>query len=393
MRLPEGPADGHVWPTLAQRHLLDAALQDGERAIAAFDAWQSAINVEEPFDWQMQRLLPLVFGTQSRLNSADPLMPRLKGVYRRAWVETHTLTERMRGPIGALVDAGIPVMLLKGAALAHRYYAHPAQRAMSDYDIAVKPTQVRQAIALLRTLGWETTAPFEEVRQRWAHALQLVHRDGGELDLHWRIMIEANDAVTASMWARAEPMRWCETSVFTLDPTDLLLHTMVHAVRWNSAAPLRWVADVHQIMRVRGSDIDWSRLKQLAITMQVGYRTALALEYLAQHEDLRTPPSLSNDLRASTKTWRERLEAKIILADQARWPSRFQYFYWSLLGDFARVAEPERGVASFLWAFPRYLCFRFSLNGRRELLPIVWRGVRHRISFGALRESGQGEPA
>ena len=57
--------------------------------------------------------------------------------------------------IAAAFDrAGIPLMVLKGAALYLTLYERPDRRAMDDLDLLVKPVDVDRAVVLLEQLGY-----------------------------------------------------------------------------------------------------------------------------------------------------------------------------------------------------------------------------------------------
>jgi hypothetical protein len=55
--------------------------------------------------------------------------------------------------VDALHAAGIPALLLKGAALVETVYPDPAQREMLDLDILVPGEQLDEASSVLTPLG------------------------------------------------------------------------------------------------------------------------------------------------------------------------------------------------------------------------------------------------
>ena len=85
-----------LWPTEQQYLVLTAALSDGKRALAAFKKWRSGLDDSLKFDREVFRLLPQLYQNLARCGCTDPLMARLKGVYRMSWVETHSHFEKMR---------------------------------------------------------------------------------------------------------------------------------------------------------------------------------------------------------------------------------------------------------------------------------------------------------
>jgi Uncharacterised nucleotidyltransferase len=53
-----------------------------------------------------------------------------------------------------LAMAQVPVLLLKGAALAYQVYARSCLRAMVDLDLLVRPDEVEHACVVMRDLGY-----------------------------------------------------------------------------------------------------------------------------------------------------------------------------------------------------------------------------------------------
>ena len=373
-------ADGHLWPTPEQRLLLRAALLEGEAAIDAYREWRQRVDVDADFNWQSQRLMPLVYHNLSRQEGGDPLMPRLKGVYRRAWYETHQLFQRTAPAVAALAAAGIDVLLLKGAPLVLTYYGNHALRPMSDIDVCVPHAEAARAVTVLQGLGWRPTSAPVADRYRFFHALQFVHPDGGELDLHWHVMYESlAPGFDDAFWQDTEPLNFLGTPVRQLGPTLALLHQVVHGVRWNPETPVRWIPDSLQILRRRGHDVDWERLLAIAGRMRLTTRLALGLDFLRREMDASIEVARLEQLQRVTTTAVERWENSVILTDtlaiqrQARGNARV------ILADFARVVDPTQAPLRFAMTLPHYLRFRFGLEGRRELPRMFLRGVARRL--------------
>jgi hypothetical protein len=75
----------------------------------------------------------------------------LSSRHRRATAAREVSIDRLLAAFGA---AGVPMLLLKGAALAHSLYARPELRAAADIDILVDPADERRAVDLVRGLGY-----------------------------------------------------------------------------------------------------------------------------------------------------------------------------------------------------------------------------------------------
>jgi len=89
----------------------------------------------------------------------------------------------------ALANAGIRSAALKGPLLGEAIYHDPGRRASGDIDLLVDPDQLREAVEVVRGLGYES--PTDHVEHEGLPLLHfaLVH-ERGELppvELHWRI--------------------------------------------------------------------------------------------------------------------------------------------------------------------------------------------------------------
>lgn len=374
----------HLWPSTEQRLLLEAALLDGDRAVSAFHSWRSMVSLEAEFSRGSYRLLPMVYSNMHRLGVTDPVMGRLKGVYRRSWYETHQVFHRAAPAVAQLAAAGIETMLAKGAPLALAYYGNAALRPMYDLDVAVPQRRLHDALGVLRDLGWRVAREPDAEMVRYRHAVQCFGPGGVELDLHWRMMYEvADQRGDAAFWESAEPLEFMGLTVRQPDPTHALFLVVVHGVRWNMETPVRWIPDAITIMRTRGNDIDWSRLQQLAATHRVTFRLALGLTYLAETLGAPVPRAVLRRLREADQSLLERFENSVVLQDDGTLNPSLLRNQLACLAEYSRAAQTHNPV-SFAVGYTHFLRYRFGLSGRRELLPRILRGVRRRV----IRDNG-----
>jgi hypothetical protein len=384
---PPRDAGGHLWPTAEQLLLLHAAVDEGDAAIAAFLEWASRIDLSQEFSRGSFRLLPLAFHNVQRLGLAHPLLPRLRGVYRKAWVETHQLLHRTRPEVEALVEAGIDVLLLKGAPLVLSYYGNHALRPMSDLDVAVPHERARDALTLLRAMGWRGRYMASPDALRFRHAVQLFHPDGTELDLHHRVLFEGmRDDADRRLWSATEPLDFSGVGVRQLDPAAMLLHTVVHGVRANRETPVRWIPDALVILRRRGGDIEVARLVAMARAIHVTARLRMGLELLAAEFGAPLPAGLLSTLGAVAPSLLERMENTVALTHPAELEGAIAN-QWSIFVDYCRCPDAAR-ARSFLPGFSHYVRYRLDLHSRRQILPRALTGLRRRLRSDTLPLAG-----
>ena len=377
---------GSLWPSVEQRLLLEAALFPGERGRKAFLEWRTRVDPDRDFSWNTLRLLPLVYANLHRQRLADPLMARLKGVYRRTWCETHQLFHRTAPALAALVAAGCDVLLLKGAPLALSYYGNHALRPMADVDLWVPRRQLSRAAEVLRTAGFISSVPWSSDTVRFRHAVQFVRpsEDGGtELDLHWHVLFEApDDGLDAAIWATSEPLDFVGVPVRQLDPTAMLLNVVLHGMRWNEESPVRWIPDALTVLRSREPAVDWPRLIAYAEDHKLTHRLWLGLSYLRRTFEAPIPEAPLAAL-GRPPSLLERVENTVMLADGARLTHSMLGTYWAGFAEYCRYSPPG-GPLAFLSGYSHYLRIQWGLSGRRELIPAFFRRLRSRL----LRDSG-----
>ena len=108
----------------------------------------------------------------------------------QAWVRQQAAAAlgvqgRLRAVLDSLQQARIPVLVLKGAALAHWLSPAPYLRESSDVDLLLADRDdALRAARVLASLGYALAYP----PGRFTHELSCRHRDGGlGLDLHWAL--------------------------------------------------------------------------------------------------------------------------------------------------------------------------------------------------------------
>lgn len=274
-----------MFPTREQELLLRAALLQGEPALHAWQHWRMQVNLEQERDAGTYRLLPLVYHNLRALGLDDPLMSKLRGIYRREWYKNQMLFHTIAEVLRLFHAAGIETMILKGAALTLLYYKDYGLRPLGDFDVLVPTVKRRAAIEVLTQAGWKPIShPVEkltgavlDVRHAWGFANERQH----QFDLHWHVLMQccypnAND----DFWADAVPVQVADVPTRALNPTDQLLHACVHGAAWNYVPPLRWIADAMVILNASHSEVEWARLIAQAEKRRLILPLRRALTYL-----------------------------------------------------------------------------------------------------------------
>ena len=308
------------WPTQAQELMLRAALLRGEPALEAWNEWRQTVNLDA-IDYGSHRMVPQLYRNLQRHGVKDPVMERLKGVYRYYLYKNEILMHRLGALLTAFKEAGIETMVLKGAALIPLYYRESGLRPMLDADVLVHAHQAAQAMDLLMSLRWKPRYPHPQMRfARPQMRIPVIHStpfeddDGRQVDLHWHLFWECFHAGDDDdYWKQAIPIEIRGVQTLALNPAAQLLHTCWHGARWNEVPPIRWVADAMSILDASAAEIDWTSLLKKAERHRIVLPVRDSLEYLKKKFDAPVPDTLLKSMAAVRISETERENYELIL--------------------------------------------------------------------------------
>lgn len=371
-----------VFPTREQYLVLKAALGGRREALAAYAEWRRTLDVAAEFDYEIFRLVPLLYDNLRRLGVEDDLTGRLKGAYRMAWVKSHRLAADTRPILDEMVGAGLRVMAVKGAPLGLLYYGNAALRPMGDYDFVVPQSEALWLVEFLAGRGYHPWRPVDADTLRYRHAMGFKRADGHEFDLHWHVLFDfCDEAADKWFWRGAEPFELLGQRVWAPDATRMLLHTIIHGIRWNEEPPVRWVADAVQILRQAGDAIDWPALVEFSEARDVTRRMWLGLRYLRDHFDAPVPDAVLARLGHRRQSWLERLENRTILRD---FHELHAGAFGPLLSELAPFSRYARGLGpiDFCAEFTHYLRYAWGLEARTAIPGYLLRRLGRRVAKG-----------
>ncbi|MCU0840887.1 MAG: nucleotidyltransferase family protein [Thiobacillaceae bacterium] len=224
-----------------------------------------------------------------------PVQPHLEAARTIAERQRHAVHWEARKLDQALGPAGMPVLLLKGAAYVLGDLPPARGRLFADIDILVPKAQLGRAEARLMLHGWHASqhSDYDQRYYReWMHELPpMSHiRRQSHLDVHHDLLPE-----TARLRTRPDLVIEASTPLpghrcLRLPCLeDLVLHSATHLFHegeWGHG--LRDLTDLDALLRLGMARPGWwSDLRTRAETLNLGYPLALALRYC--HWLLATP--------------------------------------------------------------------------------------------------------
>lgn len=134
-------------------------------------------------------------------------------------------------------DHGIPVIVLKGAALANSVYDSIGERPMCDVDLLILKQDRLRILSILETAGYqiESLPPkkFHPFSNNLMGEISFNSKSGGKFDLHWELTnaewvrkIIRLDMDT--LWRSSQPLEINRVKTLQLSTVDTLLHICLH---------------------------------------------------------------------------------------------------------------------------------------------------------------------
>ena len=295
------------WPSGVQLDLLRAALLQDERAVAAWGRWRDSAARHRGHD----RIVPLAVWNLRRLTGCDELTGLKPDPAQLTWTANGRLLDEVLPALGDLITTTVPVVLLKGVALAHSVYPSLALRRIGDVDVLVRADAVAAAAEVLRSRGFVEVAPRTESARQHLHSFGFARASGAGIDLHAFALYEcAAPGFDDGFWSRRVPFSLRGQAASTLAPCDHLLLTCVHGLRFSREPAVHWLADATLLLRAAGSHLDWDVLAEEARARRLEAPLHAALRLLRDALEAPVPDRALESLSRGARRPLRRLELR-----------------------------------------------------------------------------------
>jgi hypothetical protein len=297
--------------------LLRAALcQDKAVAAEALDQWWTGIADFDDVRGTDANLFPQVhWNLGSQIRDAT-LRARLKGTARHHWVRNQYLIANGGQLLDLLSGADVPVLLLKGAAIASTMDDDLGLRTMSDCDLLVPRSRVVEVIDILARSDLLEPGRIDYRDLDVVHGITLALRKNrhANFDLHWRPLRSVGATELAEeMYASARPAAFAGRPCLAPCPEHLVFHAIAHGFEWSPYPRYDWLVDLIKVLRRTASSFDWDKLVVSALRYRFGYMVGAALEEGRDKAGVAVPDAVLRRLRRPFAML-ERLEARTRLS-------------------------------------------------------------------------------
>ncbi len=287
---------------------------------------------------------------------------------RAAAAELLRLTD-LRALLEGFARHGVPVLIIKGTALAYEVYDAPELRPRADTDLLIDRADVDKARAVLAELGYEARVLSGDPHANRQQAFARTDSFGVEhvYDLHWDI---ANTPIVRDalrfdeLLARSVELPRIGAAARALSRIDALLLACIHRVaHHHDSDRLIWLYDIHLLrgaMSRAEHEEFWRRAAERRVVAICDRSIELAEQWFARHSHDRAP-SIPADEPSASFLDRNRSRGAALAADlkSLGWRARLE-----------RLRDLALPPAAFIRAaFPR---------APRAALPLLYlyRGAR-----------------
>lgn len=266
---------------MLERTVEDQAAWDTFRALSALLAPARGDPAPEAraIDWDLMvrqaqdhKVSPAVWrGIERRAGVPNPIKAYFQLRHDMSARRNDAVMADLATAVVQLNGRGLVPALLKGAAsVAGGLYDDPAERAMLDIDLLVAPDEARACAEALRAIGYQD---LHDPHQRWVaqdtHHLPPLRAPSGDfcIEVHAWLLDKEYDPMLprAAVLGRATEQEWRGGRVRQLDPTDRVVHNIVHAqlhhqLSARGTLELRQLRELALLMQRHGEAIDWAEV-------------------------------------------------------------------------------------------------------------------------------------
>jgi hypothetical protein len=320
----------------------------------------------------VHRLTSLLYYTLTQFSREEvgkvPLLEALRRDYLGGLRLYRTQERETQQFVKVLADAGVEVILLKGADIRHRLYDDPVCRPMNDLDVLISPADLEKARSILVKHGYALFPRDMDLRSgfnaRFGWVASFQPRAGESLyaDVHWGIQ-EAGTFYRlpyGPLRARATARNLDGVSALVLAPEHVIMHLCLHTFDELENASLLKFSDLQRALT--RFPLDWDLFLDDAARFRIQEPLLWILREITRWRPGLVPAEVLKKLGAHRSGWaegfiiRRQANAKLVASVMALWrhlPVRaWPAYLWAKLWpsrEYLKVnAESFSGRADYL---------------------------------------------
>ena len=316
---------------------------------------------------------PLLHHAISRSGAGHQYPPALEEKLRSLAMHYSAAYMAQRREFESLVrlfnDNGLDFVVLKGEALACRYYDNPYLRTRGDFDLLFRDKQsAENAWCLLEGLGYSRNLTLDGryVGFQFTCWKEIAGGMRVYLDIHNRI---SDYVAIAGLFSFDEilrdssPVQYGSGEIRIPDPVFCLVHACLHRISNRPSGTenrLIWLYDIHLICRSL-SDSQWKHLEKMAGKKQIAAAVKNGLDTAVENFATPVPAGIDTALAAMASE-----EDPVYFRSRRRW-----LYYWNDLKSIEGSSNKLRFVREHFFPSLAYMRKKYGF-GSPFLLPVYY---------------------
>ena len=298
-------SDEWAWPRGSLDQLLKAALfPDDKAALGNLIQWLDRHDIDSA-TFREHRLLATISNRFGKDISDHRAYPRLRGLRRQLWTKSQ-IAIREAGPVlKAIANAGVPLLLIKGAARIARDRSAEKGRVAHDIDIVVGPDRIHDAFAILEGCGWQPSSGasscYLATQLDANQSLNFFSGSFGDIDLHRDAFPSIRDEVDEErLWQAADFANFLGIDVRVPSASYTAALAIAHG---SLAAHIHsdWVVDC--VYAIGSREFSWPAFSQILDRRRLEVPTSILFSYLSRQIGIDIPSDILRQVAESANKY------------------------------------------------------------------------------------------
>jgi hypothetical protein len=267
---------------------------------------------------QVHGVAPLLYYTLHTTGWLPQIPPHvqqtLRSEYYRTTARNTIIYQELTRILNVLQQQQIPVVVLKGAALAATVYPEIGLRPMVDLDVLVPRKDIARSVEVMKEIGY--CHSFAELRPgynvQYMHHISLRKISSPDiiLEIHHSLITSEVDWVAPPLdWFWKETRQWSQSSheqpppgdtkMVQFSPVAHILYLAAHLTIQHELerSPLIWLYDLHLLLTCCTDDISYDEMISRAIELRWSSVVSMALERTVRCFDSQIPQGILTRLQ------------------------------------------------------------------------------------------------
>jgi len=200
------------------------------------------------------------------------IMDQLHDIYWSNLARNLLLYDELSRVLKSFEEKEIPVVVVKGLALAELVYKNIALRPMADADLLVQKRSLPEVMKTLFKLGFEILPEEKRITIKYMNELHLLkHQENVKylpsliINIHWDLTAPIRFKGTTKtdpqqMISRARPAKIAYNNILLMTREDQILWVIYHATFQHPFIGLLQLCDVAELIKLKENELDWQSL-------------------------------------------------------------------------------------------------------------------------------------